>query len=467
MQMVVQESGCRIFLKPGNGKTATVLKAFDILRRKGLVDRLLVLAPLRVITTSWPSELAKWQDFAHLTYTTIHGDREAAMNTGVDVYLMNVEGLIGREWGLVNANHNKRRPDGTRLPPVWTVNPKAEAWLKRWRTMLVVDESTKFKNPTSARSKALKKYLHHFAKRVILTGTPRPGKLEDLFFQCYITDMGHDLGQYISHFRSRYMIPHYTGFGWEDRPGAAQQVAEKIATTTIQIDSAEAVPVDTHKLWMPLPPGAKDIYDEMAYELLTMVEDQEVMAVNAGVQYGKLRQIAQGAIFYDNSGEWHTIHDTKLDMLENLLAELNGEPALCLYSYTHDVERINARLGYVVPRVGGGVSASLGAQYVKEFSRGEHPLLLGHPQSVAHGIDGLQENCRTVIWFGSDPSWEHTYQANLRIARHGTKADQVNIYYILMDCGIEKAVLAKAQSKEMSEKDFLKSLREHLKNECQ
>lgn len=470
MKLMVSEDGCRVFLKPGQGKTASVLKAFDILKKKGFVDALLVLAPLRVVATSWPQEIEKWADFEHLTYTTIHGGpaaRVAAMNTRADIYLMNVEGIIGKEWAPVNKNKGKKHPvTGNVLRPQYAPNPVADKWLTSKRLMLVVDESTKFKNSQAARSQALKMYLPHFDRRVILTGTPRPGKLEDLFFQCYITDFGEDLGTFVTNFRGKYMMPHPSGFGWQEQPGAAERVAAKIAPTTIQIEATEIVPTQTNIVWVPMPATARSKYNEIKRELLTEIDGREIMAPNAGVLYGKLRQLAQGAIFYRDIGEdkpgWLAVHDSKLDALENILEELNGEPAFCLYAYTHDYERINARLGYAVPRVGGGVPASVGAAHCRAFAAGDLPLLLGHPQSVAHGIDGLQNNCSNVIWFGSDPSWENTYQANLRIARPGSTAEQVNIYHILTDCGVERSVVQKASDKELSEVRFLQLLRENL-----
>ena len=460
MKMMVQESGSRIFLKPGQGKTAAVLKAFQVLKKLGMVDCLLVLAPLRVVTTSWPQQIDFWQDFESLTHTLIHGGQRArreAMQEDVDVYLMNVEGLIGSEWKPGKTN---------------SLNSIARDWLADKRVMLVVDESTKFKNPQSARFKSLKAYLPYINRRVILTGTPRPGKLEDLFAQCFITDLGADLGKFITHFRRHYMMPNDNGFGYTEVPGAMERVAAKIAPTTVQIETEEVVPTEVTNFWLPMSPEVKAQYNELKKEFLISIQGKTVMAPNSGVLYGKLRQMAQGAVFdtpdYKPKGEktpWIRIHDMKLDALENLLEELNGEPAFCLYQYSHDYERINERLGYVVPRVGGGVSAAAGALLCRAFAGGGIPLLLGHPQSVAHGVDGLQQACKNVIWFGNDPSWENYYQANLRIVRPGTKADQVNIYHLLMDCSVEKAILAKVTGKRDAEANFLSSLREFLVSE--
>lgn len=453
MKLIVQNGGVRLFLKPGKGKTSIVLKSFEVLKRMDLVDVLLVLGPLRVITTSWPSELQKWEDFRHLSYETIHGgktERLKAMKADVDVYLMNIEGLLTTEWRL---GPQKRG---------YPLNEVALNFLRGKRVMLAVDESTKFKTNDSARFKTLKKYLKYFARRVVMTGTPKPNKLEDLFSQCYITDMGEDLGEYITHFRNEYLALDHDG-KYIPQVTAVDRIAAKIAPTTLQLEDSEAIPCQYVDIWLPFPEELKPAYKELSRNFIAEIAGKDVMAVNAGVLFGKLRQLAQGA-FVDDEEDcgYRVAHDLKLDALENLLEELNGEPAFCLYWYNSDYQRINQRLGYTVPRVGGGVSATQGAAYCASFGAGGMPLLLGQPQSVAHGVDGLQQNCNNVIWFANDPSWENTFQANRRVARQGTKAEQVFIYRIMLDCPFERALLAIVDGKECSEAEFLAILRNYL-----
>lgn len=451
-KLIVSEGGVRLFLPPGKGKTATTLKSFDVLRKLGMVDCLLVLAPLRVITTSWPQDINKWEDFDHLTYATIHGGsegRQGAMDKDVDIYLMNVEGLLTKEWALGSKSRG------------YPANPAALQFLKGKRVMLVVDESTRFKNSQSARFKTLKKYLPYFPRRVILTGTPKPSKLEDLFGQCYITDMGEDLGQYVTHFRNEYMMMGYDE-KWHPQPTAYERIAQKIAATTLQLEDDEAMPLTVADFWVPMPESIKEQYEELKREFITSIEGKTIMAVSSGVLWGKLRQICQGALWMPGEADFMELHGAKLDAFENLYEELNGDPLFCLYQYRHDYMRIAARLGRPVPRIGSGVSAAQGAAWCRQFGAGATPLLLGQPQSVAHGVDGLQNNCNRVCWFGLDWSWENYYQANRRVARHGSKADQVFIYRIMMDCPTERAVLASVEGKKSSEEDFLKILRAHL-----
>jgi hypothetical protein len=322
IKLILEGKGARLFLHPGKGKTATVLKAFQILQQRGFVDALLVLAPLRVITTSWPSELAKWTDFEKFTYTTIHDKRKTAMTQNVDIYLMNFEGLLTSEW----LDKKKMTPATFGL-----------AFAKRRRYMLVVDESTKMKNSQSARFKALKKYLTHFKYPTILTGTPKPKNLEDLFSQCYLTDQGKDLGAFITHFRREFMLPNDNGYGYMPQPGAFERVSAKIAPTTLQIDYEEAVPSQEVEIVVPMPEHVKPFYKELKNEFIASIAGQVVMAPNSGVLFNKLRQVAQGAI-YNAEKEVVELHGAKLDALENLLAELDGEPLFCLIQYKRSEE---------------------------------------------------------------------------------------------------------------------------------
>jgi len=434
-------------LHPGKGKTSVVLKSFQLLKQKGLVDKLLVIAPLRVVTTSWPAQLEHWDDFKGLTYTIIHGDRQGAMDKDVDVYLMNFEGLLTKEWKVAGISKN--------MVPLKTLK-----WLRANRFMLAIDESTKMKNPSSQRFKLIKSVLKEFSYNTIMTGTPKPNNLEDLFAQCYLTDGGRDLGQYITHFRRQYMVPDYNGFGFTAQPGAMERVAEKIADTTLQLEYEEAVPSQIIPIWVPMPEELRFKYEELKAEFLTTLGNDTVVAPTAAAVLIKLRQFAQGAVYHE--GNPIELHSAKLDALETLLEELNGEPLFCLTAFRHDVDRIRARLGYTVPYIGSGTTAAQGSAWCASFSAGHTPLLLGHPASVAHGVDGLQNNCQNVVWFGQTWSWEEFYQANLRVVRHGTKAEQVFIYQILMDCGVERAMLAAVQDKQGSEAKFCKLLRECL-----
>ena len=193
MAWLVEKPYCGLLLDPGLGKTSTTLAAIDILQNwiPAIVDHVLVVAPLRVAKTVWPVEAEKWSDFSHMSICDLTEmsaeDRVARLKEKHLVYVINPESL-------------SRVLD---LDP-WSMGVNLD--------MLVIDESTKFKDSSTQRFKALKKHLHKFRRRVILTGTPAPNGLADLFGQMYVCDMGESLGKFITHFRQRYMYQSHDGF---------------------------------------------------------------------------------------------------------------------------------------------------------------------------------------------------------------------------------------------------------------
>jgi SNF2 family DNA or RNA helicase len=255
MEMMVSMGAAGLFLDPGLGKTSTTLGAFNILQKQGYVTRMLVIAPMRVCYNVWPNEVMKWEQFGHLKVNVLHGKgKEEALNDPADIYVINPEGL---PW-LAERDRLKR------------IKPE----------MLVVDESTKFKNGSSKRFKLLKKMLNQFDRRYILTGTPTSQGLEDLFGQIYILDGGNALGQYITHYRRKYFYQTgYGGYSYEPREGAADEIAEKIAPFTLRLkaeDYLELPELVYNEVVVDLPQDVRLMYQELEREFIATIHEEEI-----------------------------------------------------------------------------------------------------------------------------------------------------------------------------------------------
>lgn len=455
VRLIIGGKGTRLFLPPGMGKTAVVLKAFTIVKAAGHADALLVLGPLRVITTSWIDQVHRWEDFEGLRISVIHGDREEAMSVDADVYLMNYEGLISPIWRSIQKIGKRNQ---------YVKAPVAKEFLSRKRFMLAVDESTKMKSRESSRFQVLEKYLPMMKYRTIMTGTPKPNHLEDLFSQCFLTDLGRDLGSFITHFRRRYMTRDIDGgpYSYTPLPGAMERIASTIHETTLSIADVDPVPSRVIQMWAPLPDEVRERYNELKSEFVTEFEGTTVMAPNTAVLWGKLRQVAQGAIYTGEGRNYKELHTAKIDILRSIVEELDGEPVVCFFQYGHDRERICKEFGYEVPSISGGTSVPKGMEWCREFGCGLHPILLAHPASASLGIDGLQVRCHNIIWFGLSWSFEETYQAKKRIVREGNKAEEVFIYQILIDCAIERVMLEAVKGKELSNDELCRLIREQI-----
>src|SRR5690606_11872696 len=116
-----------------------------------------------------------------------------------------------------------------------------------------------FKNYASDRFKALKLVLPTFARRWGLTGSPAANGLEDLFGQMYVLDQGRSLGQYITHYRREYFLPHPNGFAYVLQQGAEERIYERIRPVVVRMaaeDYLELPQLVVNDIWVDLPPKA-------------------------------------------------------------------------------------------------------------------------------------------------------------------------------------------------------------------
>ena len=334
------------------------------------VDKVLVIGPLRVSRDVWPTEIRKWDGFDFLQMSVIVGDakaRAAAVMKPADVYVINRENV---KW-LVEYFEKRHIP--------WPFD------------MVVIDELSSFKNHQSQRWKALRKVRAHIKRILGLTGTPTSNGLMDLWAEVFLIDRGERLGRFIGQYRSAYfkagaMNP-YTGVVYSYVPlgGAEERIYERISDITVSmkaldyLDMPDYVPV-THEVAMG--PAERKLYERMKEDLLVHVKGEEIYAANAAVLSGKLLQMANGAI-YNDTGEIVQIHDKKLNMLEDLIEQANGQNVLVAYWFRHDHERILERLmalGYEPRDLKSG-------QDITDWNAGRIQVGLISPASAGHGLN--------------------------------------------------------------------------------
>jgi SNF2 family DNA or RNA helicase len=436
IRMLLGQAGAGLFLDPGLGKTSTVLAAFHLLKKKDLVNRMLVVAPIRPMYSVWPYEIQKWAEFNHLTIELCHGDnRIPALESDADIVVINPENLL------------------------WLFDPQHERWglVSPWFDILCIDESTKFKSYSSKRFKLLQKYLHYFERRWILTGTPMPNTAVDLFSQTYIMDRGAALGRYITHFRKNFMYQPdpYNPYAWELQPYAFDKIVDRLSPLTLRLkaeDYLEMPPIGFNDVIVDLPPEVMAKYKEIEDEFIAEIEGETIVAQNAAAAGIKCRQIANGAV-YNEDGTYVVLHDMKLEALEDLLEELSGKPLLILYEFKHDRERILARF----PEVSAlGEGAQKDDFLIQAFNKGKLPALLGHPASMGHGLN-MQEVCCNVCWFGMTWNFEYYDQANRRVWRQGQQAP-VMVHRIVSRGTIDGVVAQALRDKEASQEQLMKAI---------
>lgn len=468
VKWLLEHAAGALWLSPGLGKTAATLAAFKFLKDRGLASKALVIAPLRVCHSVWPNEMRKWDDFLDMRCAVLHGPKkEELLRDMADLYVINPDGL---PW-LLNVTR-ERTLGGKRV--------RVEVDMKRWKALgfdlLVIDELSKFKHPQTQRFKALKQVVPTFPRRWGLTGSPAPNGLIDLFGQCFVLDEGRSLGRYITHYRSKYFTPNgppsepgkapKPAFGWKLQEGAAEKIYKRVKPLALRMaaeDYLDMPKLIENVVRVDLPEDARRVYDRLEEDLIAKLKRGVVVAANAAAASMKCRQVANGAVYVEGeSGKrWRAVHDAKLDALEDLVDELQGEPLLVAYDFQHDLERILQRLGKRTPFIGGGVTPQRASAIEKAWNLGDVPVLLGHPQSIAHGLN-LQGAGRHVCWHSLTWNFEHDEQFIARVWRQGQKASQVFVHRLVARDTVDETVMWALRSKRKGQQALFDALRSRL-----
>ncbi len=433
-EKIIEHPAFGLFLDCGMGKTVVTLTAvLDLLQDYFEVVRVLVIAPLRVAEDTWSKECEKWQHLQHLRISKILGieqQRLKAVNTPADIYIINRENV---EW-LVTL-HGKNWP----------------------YDMIVLDELSSFKSVSAKRFKALRKVRPLINRMVGLTGTPAPNGLLDLWPQVYLLDRGERLGKTITGYREQYFTPdkrnQHIVFSYKLKPGAEEAIYQKISDICISMKARDY-------LYMPermdniveveLSEKEMALYKRMEKDMMLPFEGGDIDAVNAAALSNKLLQMANGAVYDENSAV-KAIHNKKLEALEDLVEAANGKPVLIFYSFLHDKERISKRLS---------VTELKTSEDISKWNEGRIAIAIAHPASAGHGLN-LQAGGSTLIWYGLTWSLELYQQANARLWRQGQK-ETVIIHHIVAKETIDEQVMAALSRKEIGQTALMNAVKARI-----
>ena len=400
------------FLECGLGKTVIALTAVRKLLASGDVLRVLVVAPKSVADGVWQQEANKWEHLQSLRMSVISGtakQRQQAMRNQADIYIVSRD-----NFAKVVADPDYRHCD-----------------------MLILDESTSFKNASTKRWKALCRkngkrtaLLDDFQRVVLLTGTPVSESMAGIWAQMYILDRGERLGRTLTEFRTQYMYPtNFNGYPvWKDfRKGAGRVIERKISDICISmrekdyLQLPERIDIVRNTGYEP-----DSVYKAMQRDGVIRADEHVVMAGTPATKYGKLRQIASGAV-YTELGQAIHIHDKKENAFRELVEDI-GENVLVFYQFDFERQFLE----------------DCGAEHIEspeqqaKWNRGEIKLACAHPVSLGFG-NNIQSGGSVIVWYTLPLSLEQYIQANKRLHRQGQKGS-VRVYHMIGKGTIEETV---------------------------
>lgn len=438
---IVSDAALGLFLDMGLGKTVITLSAVNELKYgRWAVSRCLVVAPKKVAEATWSKEAQKWDHLRHLRIIPVLGSaakRIRALDTPGDIWVINRENIP------------------------WLVEYYRNGWPF---DMVVLDESSSFKNHQSKRFKALKMVRGRIARLVELTGTPAPNGLEDLWAQIYLLDGGTRLGKTISSYRDAFFTQDYSHPGqmyrtYSLQSGAEDKIRAAISDICVSMKAEDYLELpDFVEDIVPvvLDEKARKAYDKLEREMLLEVDEQTVTAGTAAVLNGKLLQLCSGAV-YDAEGTVMDIHGCKIEAFMEVVEQLHGEHALVFYWFQHERDRLLAAL----KGTGKRVRVYQGPEDETAWNEGTVDVLLAHPASCAYGLN-LQQGGHHEIWF-SFPNWtlELYQQANARLFRQGQKYPVVS-HLLVVQGGMDEDVVASLHDKGDTQEALMTALKARI-----
>lgn len=430
IEFIKDTKRCGLFLEMGLGKTTTTLTAIKDLIDGFAVNKVLIVAPLRVANTVWKQEAEKWKHLKDLRIQICTGterQRISSLQTDADIYVINRENVP------------------------WL----ADHYQKKWPfDCVIIDESSSFKNSSSQRFKAIRKILPFTNYFVILTGTPSPNGLMDLWSQIYMLDFGMSLGRTKTAYTQRFFESDYMGYKLTPREGAADKIHGLISPLILSMKAEDYLELpDRIDLVerITLPVKVMEAYKQFERTLFAELPDgEQIEALSAAVLANKLLQWCNGAMYVDEHHNWSEVHTLKLDTLEEIIEANEDENILVAYNYQSDLERLTKRFP----------SARLldkNHDTIKEWNDGKIKLLLAHPASAGHGLN-IQHGGSMIVWFGLNWSLELDQQFNARLHRQG-QTKPVRIIRIVAEGCLDERVMKVIESKEKVQSSLIDALK--------
>lgn len=437
---IVADAAVGLFLDMGLGKTVITLDAINTLRYdRWAVQRVLIIAPKKVAEGTWTKEAQKWEHLRHLRISAVLGSQQKrlrALATPADIYVINRDNVA------------------------WLVDYFKNAWPF---DMVVLDESSSFKNSQSKRFKALKLVRSRINRLVELTGTPASNGLIDLWAQIYLLDGGARLGRTLGQYRERFFDPDKRSrtqiFSYTPKDGSMEYIQQAIGDICVSMKAEDYLNLPDRMfddVPVVLDDKARKAYRQLERDLLLELDEGQITAASAGVLTGKLLQLCNGAV-YDSEKRPLAIHNCKVEAFLEVLEQLNGQHCLVFYNFQHDRDRLLAAL----EPLGLRVRVYQNAADEDAWNAGEIDVLLAHPASCAYGLN-LQNGGHHIVWFGLTWSLEQYGQANKRLHRQGQR-HPVIVHHLVVQGGMDEDVIDSLRAKGDTQEALMDALKARIK----
>lgn len=383
----------------GTMKTNAALWAADWLMKTGRVRKVLVISPLSTLSSVWQNDI--FDTLPHRSCAILHGEkgrRLKYLSINADFYIINHDGVKIAEV----RDAIMKRPD---------------------IDLTIVDEAGMFRNPTSAKYKALLKLVNARPdmRLWLMTGTPCPNAPTDAWALAKLVCPDR-VPQYAGAFKRDTMMQ-ISQFKWVPRVDAFEKAyaAMQPAIRFRKKDCISLPPVTTQDHSASLTPAQAAAVKQLKDHMITQASNGvKITAANAADQINKMRQVLCGALKDPTSGTYHPLpHAPRLNALMDAIEMANAK-VLVVVPFKGIIRLLEAEVGkkYSCAIVNGDVTMAKRTEIFKAFKTQSDPhVLLCHPQVMAHGLNLTEADM--LIFYAPIYSNDEVEQVNERFNRAG------------------------------------------------
>lgn len=382
----------------GTGKTKCALWAWDFMNKAGLAKKLLVVAPLSTLNFTWAGEVRA--TVPGRTVKVLYGTKKERLKQlaeNADIYVINHDGLK-----VVRKELETRADIDT----------------------LCLDELAVYRN-NSERSKQMRKFAARFKIVWGMTGAPMPNEPTDVWGQAKIVTP-NTVPKYRKACKEMLMtqIDQYV---WRPKPEAIERAFSMLQPSVRYAlsDVTELPETIFRTIDVDMSGPQKATYLKVKREMIAMIQEHKIKAVNAGAAMSKLLQIAGGWVYTTAPAFVRLDAAPRLVALFDLIQSAEHK-VIVMVPYRHAIEGIGdicgrLKLPFDICMVHGDTKDR--ETIFHNFQNTErYKVMLAHPGTIHHGL--TLTSADTVIWYLPIASLDVYDQANARIIRTGQKHKQ-------------------------------------------
>ncbi len=477
--MAFSQNACN-FAVPGAGKTSIVYGAYIYLKSlpesdSRHVDKLLVIGPL--------SSFAPWEK----EYKACFGADVASQRLSGD----NTIQRSHKEQHLFSGNPAELTL--IRHGGVESLKDEIISFLKRNKTMVVVDEAHRIKNPEGIWGKSVVEIAKEAKARIILTGTPVPNGYEDLF----------NLFQYLYPYKYKDILKFHYGNLLDMTANShidsdrVKEFTNNISPYFIRIKKTDLKlpPVNEHLIEVKMDSYQREIYDFIETKYIKSFENNSSAAIKDVLNKARLIRLRQAstnpALLLKPIAETLNIddYDSRIYSGGKMPEEFQNDSQILskIYNYAKKeqtpskfIEIKNLLEQKILSKNGKAIIWTIFIQNAKELQKylekngikselligeveqldreviidkfnnptnSEFSVIIANPFSVSESIS-LHKGCHNAIYMERDYNCSNFLQSKDRIHRYGLSPNQeTDYYYVLSENSIDGVINEKLNEK--------------------